>query len=638
MLMDKLREGAQGRIAKIIFWLIILSFVLAGVGSYLDQPADTDPAEVNGESISAQELENAYRNERSRLEAQYGDAFAQLTADPNYLPQLRQGVLERLVNQLLLDQHSRDAGLRVADAEIRAAIRAMPEFQQDGKFDNQRYLALIGRAGMSPEQFSESLRQDLVRQTYVSGLLGSEFVLPQETALVDRLYQQTRDAKLYRVPVAHFVPLVQVSDEELQQYYQANGKAFMHPEQVKLNYLLLDAHDLEKDISVSDSDLQAYYDQHQDEYRTAERRKVAHILISDKDETVARQKIDAVQARLKAGEAFDQLARSESADALSAREGGELDWFEPGVMDPAFEQAAFALQQPGELSAPVKSAFGYHLIKLLAVEPEQTKTFASVKADVAGKLRREKAQERFLDLQQRLADLSFENPDALEPVAESLQLSLKSTEFIGADSQQAPFDAPKVRAQAFSETLRQENTNSEVIALSDSQALVLHVLDYQPASVRPFDEVKEQVSLAVKQAKATELARAQAEQLLAKLKAGEPVEALLQPFGGQEEALTAVARYGAGAQLEPSLVQALFRMPKPADQQASLQRVAQPGGDQVVLMLQRVQEQTQPSAFREQLQTGMVRGKSDAAYAALLVELKAKADIQYHMQNLPTAE
>ena len=243
-----------------------------------------DPAEVNGEGISAQSLETAYRNERSRLEAQYGEAFAQLTANPNYLQQLRQGVLERLINQLLLDQQSRDAGLRIGDGEIRAAIRAMPEFQQDGKFDNQRYLTLIGRAGMSPEQFSASLRQDLVRQTFVTGLLGSEFVLPQEIALVDRLYQQTRDAKLYRVPVAHFLPQVQVSDEELQQYYQANGKAFMHPEQVKLNYLLLDARDLEKDVAVADSDLQTYYDHHQDEYRTLERRKVAHILIADKDE------------------------------------------------------------------------------------------------------------------------------------------------------------------------------------------------------------------------------------------------------------------------------------------------------------------------------------------------------------------
>ena len=138
MLMDKLREGAQGRVAKIIFWLIILSFALAGVGSYLNSPVDTNPAEVNGEPITAQALETAYRNERSRMEAQFGESFAQLASNPEYTKQLRHSVLEKLVDQLVLDQQAHATRIRVGNEQVKETIRTMPEFQNEGKFDNER--------------------------------------------------------------------------------------------------------------------------------------------------------------------------------------------------------------------------------------------------------------------------------------------------------------------------------------------------------------------------------------------------------------------------------------------------------------------------------------------------------------------
>ncbi|MGL6150736.1 MAG: SurA N-terminal domain-containing protein, partial [Aeromonas sobria] len=336
MMLDKLREGAQGKVAKVILGLIILSFALAGVGSYLNGPARTAPATVNGTEISAAALENAYRNERARMESQMGEAFSQLAANPDYMKQFRRGVLDRLIDQALLDSKARELGLRISDEQIKQAIVAMPEFAENGKFNNDRYLQLIRRAGMTPEMFRDSLRQDTVRQQLMGALVGTEFALKGEAEQLDKLFNQTRDLRLVRLAAANYVADVQVSETELEQYYKTNGARFMNDEQVKVDYLLLDAATLGNEIKVSDQDAQDYYDQHQDLFQRAERRQVAHILIPfGKDEKAAEQKAEAVLAKAKGGDDFAALAKADSSDTFSAKKGGELDWFEQGVMDPA---------------------------------------------------------------------------------------------------------------------------------------------------------------------------------------------------------------------------------------------------------------------------------------------------------------
>jgi peptidyl-prolyl cis-trans isomerase D len=628
MLMDKLREGAQGRIAKIIFWLIILSFALAGVGSYLNRPVDTNPAEVNGEPITAQALETAYRNERSRMESQFGDSFAQLASNPDYMKQLRRSALEKLVDQLLLDQQAHASRVRVGDEQVKATIRTMPEFQNEGKFDNERYLNLLNRAGYTPQGFSESIRQDLVRQNWVGGLVSSEFSLPGEINTIDALLQQTRDVTLYTLPVAHFLKTVSVSDAELDAYYKAHQKQFMSPDQVKVSYVLLDATQLQNAVTVSDQEVRDYYDQHLDLYRTAERRQVAHILIADKDQAAGLKQAESLLAELKAGADFAKLATAHSSDKLSARKGGELDWFEKGVMDPEFDKAAFALTKTGELSAIVKSQFGYHIIKLLGVQPETTKSFESVKKDVEGKVRQDKAHELFLDKQQQLADLSFENPDSLDVVAEKMKLKIVNSDFFSSASNVAPFNDPKVKQQAFSDTLREQNTNSEVITLGENQALVLHVIEFKHASARPLAEVKADVESAVKLEKAQQEVRQQAEILLAKLNKAEPVDALLKELSGKQETRAGVTRMS--SDLDASLVQALFRVAKPIAGKSSAELVAQADGDQVVLVLNKVGLSDKPSSMKPMLESQLAQGKSTAQYQALLQQTRADGKVRYN--------
>lgn len=637
MMLDKLREGAQGKVAKVILGLIILSFALAGVGSYLNGPARTAPATVNGTEISAAALENAYRNERARMESQMGEAFSQLAANPDYMKQFRRGVLDRLIDQALLDSKARELGLRISDEQIKQAIVAMPEFAENGKFNNDRYLQLIRRAGMTPEMFRDSLRQDMVRQQLMSALLGTEFSLKGEAEQLDKLYNQTRDLRLVRLAAANYMADVQVSDNELEQYYKTNGARFMNDEQVKVDYLLLDAANLAKDIKVTEQDAQDYYDQHQDLFQRAERRHVAHILIPfGKDEKAAEQKAEAVLAKAKAGDDFAALAKADSSDTFSAKKGGELDWFEKGVMDPAFEKAAFALNKAGDLSGVVKSPFGFHIIKLLGVEAVQTKPFADVKEETITRLQADKAKEKFFAEQQKMADNSFENPDSLDLTADAMGMKVQSSDFFTQATAPAPLNDPKVLSVAFSEQLRDDNTNSDVIELADGKALVLHITGHKPKAVKPLAEVKEQVIAAIKHDKASEVARGKAQGLLDKLKVGESITADLTALGLKVETHKGVARFD--RELDQNLIAQAFTLPHPIDGKPSVALVAETNGDRVVVALDKVNVPAAASGMAAMLQAQLGQGKAQVDYKSLIDELRKAAKIEYFTSVEATVE
>lgn len=637
MMLDKLREGAQGKVAKVILGLIILSFALAGVGSYLNGPARTAPATVNGNEISSAALENAYRNERARMESQMGESFSQLAANPAYMKQFRRGVLDRLIDQALFDSKARELGLRVSDEQIKQAILAMPEFAEDGKFNNDRYLQLIRRAGMTPEMFRDSLRQDMVRQQLMGALLGSEFALKGEAEQLDRLYNQTRDLRLVRLAAAAYLGDVQASDEEVEQYYKTNSARFMNDEKVKVDYLLLDAATLGKDIQVTEQDAQDYYDQHQDLFQRAERRRVAHILIPfGKDENAAEQKADTLLTQAQGGDDFAALAKANSSDTFSAKKGGELDWFEKGVMDPSFEKAAFALNKAGDLSTVVKSPFGFHVIKLLGVEAAQTKPFADVKADTISRLQADKAKELFFAEQQKMADSSFENPDSLDFTADTMGMKVQSSDYFTQATAPAPLNDPKVLSVAFSEQLRDDNTNSDVIELADGKALVMHITGHQPRAAKPLAEIKEQVIAAIKHDKASEVARGKAQVLLDKLKAGENIQADLTALGLKMETHNGVVRFT--QDMDQNLLAQAFRMPHPQDGKPSVELVTEANGDRVVVALDKVNVTKEPSEMVSLLQGQLGQGKAQVSYQSLIEELRKAAKIEYFTDVEATVE
>ena len=622
MFFDKLRAGAQGTVSKVILVLIILSFALAGVGSYVSQPKAEIAAEVNGDEISAQALENAYRNERTRLESQLGPQFSELLGDPLYVEQLRRSVLEQLIEQRLIDQKVQELDLYASDQQVRNAIRALPEFQQDNQFNNERYQQLLARSGISAEQLRDNIRQDLNRQLLLNAVIGSGFTLESEAGLLDRLSRQQRDGELVRLSLADFNAEVSLSDDEAKAYYQQHAEQFQRPEQVKINYLLLDASTLTA-AEVDDAAIEAEYQANLAAYSQPEQRQVAHIMLN-KGEGAA-DKLQAIRERLTAGESFAELAQAESDDVFSGANGGELDWMEQGTLDPAFDEAAFALAETGDVSPVVESEFGFHLITLLDKRDAKTKPQAEVRDAIAAHLAQEQAATAFYEQEQRLAELAFEFPDSLDVTAEELGLTIVSTDYFSVQDAPAAINDARVLTPAFSRELRDQAMNSEVIELGDNKAVVIHVTEHRPAAVREFDEVREQARELALAAKAREVAAQAATELQQAWAAGEQ-SAWLAERGLAITELKGVTR---DSEQDSAVLTALFAMAAPEEQAPSLHTLALVDGSQAVLKLNAVTTPTDSSEMLDKIQQNQTDIRGQREYESLLSALKASASIKY---------
>ncbi|MEC8208800.1 MAG: SurA N-terminal domain-containing protein, partial [Pseudomonadota bacterium] len=364
-MLERIREGSQGATAKVILTLVILSFALAGIGSYLGQPTETPVATVNGKEISQMSFARAYENERSRLEQQFGEYFSQIASDPAYVARMRENVMQRLVQQELQMQLAQELGLRVSDEAIKKEIRNIPAFQVAGQFNNDRYLQVIRQMNYQPDGFRDYLRKEMTLNQLATALIATDFTLDNELASAVKLQNQLRDIETVTLSAANFKSDVAVSEDEIKEYYQLNQNQFMAPEMVALEYIELKGSELPLEEAVTDAEVAANYEENKALYMEPERRRVAHILVENlEDDAAAQAKAEEILAELQNGADFAKLAEEKSDDLVSAELGGDLDWIDRDMMDPEFETAAFALESVGDISEIVKTEFGYHIIKL----------------------------------------------------------------------------------------------------------------------------------------------------------------------------------------------------------------------------------------------------------------------------------
>ncbi|MGY0589602.1 MAG: SurA N-terminal domain-containing protein [Paraglaciecola chathamensis] len=627
-MLERIREGTQGTWAMAILGLVILSFVFAGVGSYINSSADTAAAKVNDDTISQADLERAYQNERGRMESQYGEAFAALTADSAYLQQFRQGVLDRLIGDKLIEQAAVDLGLRVSDAQIKQAIVAMPEFQFDGKFDNERYLAVLRQAGFQPNDFRDYMRVDMTRRQLSNALLGSEFTLLEETTQAYKLQQQTRDARYLTVPADMFKGDVTVSQSDVENYYQANITQFDTQQQVSLAYVELSVDDLLAGIVVSEDEAEQYYEQNIQDFRTQEERRASHILIEfGDDQQKAEQQAEDILVKINNGEDFAELAETFSSDTFSAENGGDLDWFSMGMMDPAFEDAAFALQNVGDVSEVVESEFGFHIIKLTDVKPEETSPFADVKEDVIAKLKAERAEEEFYAKQLRMAEVAFETPDTLDEVAAIAEVDVKTTVMFSQDSAPQAVNYPNVVSQAFSDELINDQVNSDVIELEDNHVMFIRVADYEAQRTKSLDEVSVEINDILLAEQAQQAAKEWAETVLSDIQSQQDVSDKLQTKGIEWQEQNAVTRNA--SQVSPAVVTALFKLTN--GEESNGQVVELFNGDVALVQLLEVNEGADlPSTDAAALQNRLTTMRAQFTYSEFINALREQADVEIY--------
>lgn len=630
-MLQTIRERAQGWIAWAIVILITIPFALWGVQSYFGGAVKTVVASVDGVEISQREFERQYRNarriRRDRLGADY---------DPASFPdqELRRQVLESMIRETLLLTRSREMGLRASDEEIRLAIMANPAFQADGQFDKQAYERALAIQGLSPAQFEQQLRQRLVGSQLQRGVLGSEIITDRELMTALQLLRQERKVSFLRVEARQLVDDGPVSEEAIQAYYDTHPEALEAPEQVKLEYLVLNEKTIGEAAVPGEEELRRRYEADKDRFGQLERRQVRHILITvnpDEEgaEAQARQAIAAARERILSGEPFAEVAEEVSEDPESAARGGLLGEIEAGMMDQAFDTAAFGLSE-GEISEPIRTPFGYHIIRVDEILPASIRPFEEVKGELAEEAAKERYENIYYDWAERLATEAYEAVDTLKPAAEALGLEIRTSDWVTRSGGEGVLASPRVISAAFSDEVVREGLNSELIEPERGklEAIVLRVVDHREASLKPLDAVRDEILAALRAEQSQRAALDLAKTLVERLREGERLDAVSDDWP-----VTHAGMIGRGATDVPAAVRSLaFRLPHPTPGGASYGSTLLDNGDIAVVAVTEVRDGTEgtddASVARDQERDVLRQSVAAQYFSAMLDDMVERAKIE----------
>jgi len=621
-MLQNIRDNSQGWIAKTIIGVIVALMALTGFDAIFKATTHSnDAAKVNGENISQSELSQAVDMQRRQLMQQLGKDFDASLLDEKML---RDSALKGLIDRKLLLQGAHDAKFAFSEAALDQVILQTPEFQVEGKFSPERFDQVIRQLGYSRLQFRQMLAQEMLIGQLRAGLAGSGFVTDAQVLAFARLEKQTRDfATLTRKADPSAVKL---TDEEVKAYYDKHAKEFMSPDQVVIDYLELKKAAFFDQVSVKDEDLQAAYQK--EIANLSEQRRAAHILIEVNDkvtEAQAKAKIEEIQARLAKGESFEALAKEFSQDPGSANNGGDLGYAGPGVYDPAFEKALYALNKD-QVSAPVRTDFGLHLIKLLGVEAPEVPTFASLKDKLTRELKAQQVEQRFVEATKQLEDASFEASDLAQP-AQDLKLTVHTSAPCGREGGDGIAANRAVVTAAFSPEVLDEGANSTAIELDPETVVVLRAKEHRKPEQLPLESVEVAIRTQLAKEHASEAAKTRADELIASLREGKTPPA--KAVDGQNwKVVEAATRSQEG--IEPTVLQALFRMPKPESKdKPTFTSVTLPDGNLVLVQLRGVNEAAAPTdAEKAEYRRYLASRVGQQDFAAYRKQLESEADIK----------
>ena len=577
-MLSTIREKTQGLFATIVIVIIGVPFALWGINSYFENNASNAVAEVNGAEIGAERYREAF-NQRARAMQQMmgGRVDARLFSDPGFKRQ----VLDSLVDEVLVVQAAQDAGYRVGDVQLSEEIATIPQFQREGRFDPARYQEALRSAGYTSARFEQGMRQDLLAQQFGAGFSETAAIGTDDVNALIRVEAQQREFRFLLFPAVRYVANAQVPESAVTEYYEAHPDEFKTVEQVKLQYLRLGTDQLKAEVNISEDELRAAYDDEAARFSTPEERRASHILVElppnadAATQAAAQKRAEELYARARKGEDFAKLAREHSKDPGSAAKGGDLGFSQRGAFVKEFEDTLFAMQA-GDISKPVKTQYGYHIIKLTAIKPGTRKPLVAVKGEIEQQLRQRKAEERFYELSERLNDLLYEQPDSLQPAAQALGLKVEQSDWLARGTNAGILANPRVAEAAFSPEVLQQKRNSDAIEAGPNAVIALRVAEHQPAIVRPLAEVRAQILAKLKREQAREQATKAGEAALAQLKAGGQLAAVAKGSGLQPSGAYTSTRQPAkpNAGVDGRLLAAVFAAPRPADNKAAAGGVA----------------------------------------------------------------
>ncbi|MET0533522.1 MAG: SurA N-terminal domain-containing protein [Steroidobacter sp.] len=529
-MLQTIRDKITGWVAGIFLGAIAVVFIFWGID--FQSNSASFAAKVDGERIPVETVRRAWQQRQSQLQQMLRNEI------PAEIAKAQQtALLDQYIQQTLLTKRANDLGYKVNDQALAKRVMEIPQFQVDGKFSADRYTALLRSNGLTEARFEADLQTELLIEQLQNGVVDSSFTLPYELERRYALEKQQREIDYALVSASEFLPTLKITDEQIQKYYEQNGNQFLTTETVDLQYLELTRAQAEASVVVTDEALKDHYEQIKDRFQTSERRKARHILITATDgldDAAAQKKAQELTDKAKGGADFAQLAKDTSKDPGSATNGGDLDWAERGMFVGPFEEALFGMQ-PGEIRGPVKTQFGYHVLKLENVEAGHQRTFDEARADVEAEFRKDKAQTSFYDESQKLGDAAFAALTELDSVAKSMKLPIREIKGYTREGGGELGQDPEVAKVVFSDDVLERRQNSSVIPVGEDKAVVLRVVAHKPAEPRPIAEVRTQIEGTLRGQAARDAAAVKGAEAVARLQKGETWEALaatgLKPVG-----------------------------------------------------------------------------------------------------------
>lgn len=520
-MLEAIRNRSQGWLAKVILAAIIVPFALVGVDSYLrDAGSNVAVAKVNKDPITIQEFGNALQNLRNRLQRE--GEVDQAAIDG---PELKQAVIDHLVESRLLNAEVRRAHFVVSDEQLSHYITSEEVFHQDGKFSQEVYDQFLAERRRTPSQFESEVRDDLLTMQARDGVSALAFVsngIANNTIKIDH---QSREVSIVEFKTADFIPQVKITEDEVKAYYSEHQDKFKVPEQVKLQFVLLSANGLIASQQVSEQEARDYYAQNAAQFQGDEQRRASHILVSfgvsptPDAKQKAKEKAEGILAQVKKNpDQFERLAHQYSDDPGSKDQGGDLGLFGPGAMVKPFEDAVFSMK-PGTISDLIETDFGYHIIKLTEIQGSG-QSFDAVQGQIRAELMYQKALAKFSEQAENFSNMVYEQSDSLEPIAQEFGLQVQTSGWLSRDDGAKFFKNDKLMNLVFSDEILKEKRNTEAVEVSPNNLISVRVDEYKPATARSYEEVKAAIEDFLKQEQAAKLAKEKGEAVLADLRTG----------------------------------------------------------------------------------------------------------------------
>jgi len=600
-MLQTIHDRLKGWLAGVVLGIIGLVFVFWGINWTMSAP--NYAAKVNGSEISSNEVRQAYQQQLAQYQRQSNGQI-----DDAQRNEIKRHVLDQYVNTEAVVTRADSLGYRVSDQDLLAEMSKIPAFQVDGKFDKAHAMAVLRSQGRSIAEIEDLFRRDVKLRQLDEALTLSSFATPSEMKRLRALAEQERQVSWFTVAPAKYIAEATASDADLQAYYDAHKAQYMTPETVDLHYVELSMAQLESKVTVDDAQLKAYYDDQKtktpERFTQPEQRRVRHILlqVSDpKDDATVKAKAESILKRAQNGEDFSALAKEFSQDPGSAQQGGDLGWSERKAFVGPFADAAFGMKE-GEITGPVKTQFGYHILKLDGIQPTNIKTFEQAKADLETEYRRSEAERMFNSAQDELADAALQNTTDIDVVARKAGLTVRDIPVFSRTDGGGELGKPApVLEAAFSQDVL-DGRLSPIVEIEKGRGLVLRATDHKVPQQKPLDAVRTEIVAAWKEQRGTELAAAAANDAVKRLTAGEAWEAVAKSLGATPQPPKFVERSDQAVPLE--IRRGAFEAPKP-EAKPLYQRLAMTGGDSAVLELIAVREK--PDADPRQIDTQLRR-------------------------------